>query len=54
MDIVFYGDSITEAWRGTDMDKPIPRASGVKDVFASHFAAYKSLVLAIAGTAALR
>ena len=30
--ILFYGDSITESWRGTDGGSPCPRCTGTPDV----------------------
>jgi len=38
LDLVFYGDSITEKWREFG------------DVYRAHFAKYRSIVLAIPGT----
>ena len=37
LDLVFYGDSITEKWRE------------FSDVYKAHFAKYRSIVLAIPG-----
>ncbi len=49
LDLVFYGDSITESWRGTDMNSTGKRSEGVDRVYAAHFSKYRSVVLAIAG-----
>ena len=50
VDLLFYGDSITETWRGTDMGRPCSRCAGVPDVFRKHFASkYESEVLAVGG-----
>jgi hypothetical protein len=47
---VFYGDSITEDWRGTSGGFPWPIGAGSADVFQKYFASkYRSEVLAIAG-----
>ena len=49
-ELVFYGDSITEDWRGTSGGLPWPIASGTADVFYKHFGSkYNAEVLAIAG-----
>ena len=49
LDLVFYGDSITESWRGTEMNHTGKRSEGVDRVYAAHFSKYRSIVLAIAG-----
>lgn len=48
-DIVFYGDSITEQYRGTNMGTPIARAKGTPAVFARHFSQYYTAILAAGG-----
>ena len=49
-ELIFYGDSITEDWRGTSGGLPWPIGSGTADVFYKHFRSkYKAEVLAIAG-----
>lgn len=48
--IVFYGDSITETWRGSDNGGPCPRCKGVPEVFQQYFGSrYSSEVLAVGG-----
>ncbi|KAK9814717.1 hypothetical protein WJX72_010374 [[Myrmecia] bisecta] len=50
VDIIFYGDSIIEAWRGTEMGHFCPRCRGSDAVFQQYFASkYKALVMAISG-----
>ena len=50
-ELVFYGDSITETWRGTDMGRPCSRCAGVPDIFHKYFGAkYDTEVLAVGGT----
>lgn len=50
-ELLFYGDSITEEWRGTDTGRVcLGRCDGVPEVFHRHFGSkYRSNVLAIAG-----
>ncbi len=49
-ELVFYGDSISEDWRGTSGGMPWPIGSGSADVFYKHFGSkYNAEVLAIAG-----
>lgn len=53
-DAVFYGDSITETWRGTDQGKHCPRCKGVPEVFKKTFGANRaSEVLAVGGDQAM-
>ncbi len=49
-ELIFYGDSISEDWRGTSGGIPWPIGSGTEDVFYKHFGSkYNAEVLAIAG-----
>ena len=48
-DVIFYGDSITETWRGTDMSKASARWDGVPGVFVKHFSQYRALALGQGG-----
>lgn len=48
--MVFYGDSITETWRGTDGGHPCSRCAGVPEVFQEYFSSQHSTsVLAVGG-----
>jgi hypothetical protein len=50
VELLFYGDSITETWRGTDMGRQCSRCAGVPDVFAKYFGSkYAAEVLAVGG-----
>ncbi|KAK9836010.1 hypothetical protein WJX81_005902 [Elliptochloris bilobata] len=49
VDVVFYGDSITETWRGTDMGRGCRRCAGVPAVFQKYFGKYSTAVLAVGG-----
>ena len=48
-ELIFYGDSISEDWRGTSGGFPWPIGAGTSKVFQAHFAKYRPEVLAIAG-----
>lgn len=48
-DLLFYGDSITETWHGTDLCHPIARAQGVHDVFLRHYSKFNGGVMAEGG-----
>ena len=49
-DILFYGDSITEQWRGSAVGADYPSLQETKEIFQSRFnSEYRSHVLAIAG-----
>ena len=54
LDVVFYGDSITEQWHGTRLGYPVPKKAGIKNVYEDlfsldHGAKYNGLALGIAG-----
>ncbi len=49
MDLVFYGDSITESWRGTQLGEPLGKFSEVPAVWDKHFGKLKAAAYAIAG-----
>lgn len=50
LDIVFYGDSIAETWRGTDMGRNCRRCDGGPDTFQKFFGSrYKANVFAVGG-----
>jgi lysophospholipase L1-like esterase len=53
VDVVFFGDSITEGWRGKKYGNEVARAEGAKEVFESLFSKakggkYDGLALGIA------
>ena len=37
LDVVFYGDSIIESWRGTELGVAADRAKGIPDMWGRHF-----------------
>ncbi|KAK9855803.1 hypothetical protein WJX84_002342 [Apatococcus fuscideae] len=47
--VIFYGDSITETWKGTDMGRECPRCAGVPDVLDKHFGMYTTGIYAVGG-----
>ena len=57
LDLLFYGDSITESWHGTDSFKvsngPCKsrkrQCAEIKRVYKAHFSKYRSVVLGIGG-----
>lgn len=49
-DVVMYGDTLIEAWRGTILGEPSPRVQGCTEIFHSHFGQkYSSVPFGIAG-----
>ena len=51
-DIVFYGDSIIGAWRGTSCGQSCaPTCTGDPELFQSYFGNFSSLILGVAGEA---
>ena len=53
LDVVWYGNSITELWAGTDKGAPSAAHSGVANVVQAHFGQYGTRNWAIAGAAGL-
>ena len=47
--MIFYGDSITETWMGTDLCGPCGRCQGVDAVFARHYSKFNASVMAVGG-----
>lgn len=48
-EFVFYGDSITERWRGTEMDNPAPEGPACVKSFDKNFGDLRTALLAISG-----
>ena len=49
LDLVFYGDSIIESWRGTSLGTLFARCAGSPDVFEKYFSSkYTTKVLGVA------
>lgn len=48
-ELIFYGDSITETWTGTDMGRECPRCAGVPEVLEKHFGMYEKGIYAVGG-----
>lgn len=48
-ELIFYGDSITETWTGTDMGRECPRCAGVPEVLEKHFGMYHKGIYAVGG-----
>lgn len=48
-ELLFYGDSITEQWRGTDQGGVCTRCIGDQEIFKKYFGKYRSDVLAVGG-----
>lgn len=49
LDLVIYGDSITEQFRGTLMGVHMDKFKGIPEVFAKHYGRLKAKVFSIAG-----
>ncbi|KAK9829121.1 hypothetical protein WJX72_004014 [[Myrmecia] bisecta] len=47
-DLLFYGDSITEHWRGTSMGAPDSTGPSIHDMWNKYFGSYNADVMAIA------
>ncbi|KAI3426404.1 hypothetical protein D9Q98_008774 [Chlorella vulgaris] len=48
-DLLFYGDSITERWAGTDLCAACEYAAGIPEVFAQHYSKFNASVMAVGG-----
>ena len=49
-EFVFYGDSITERWRGSEMGRQRKAATACKESFQQLFGKWRTALLAISGT----
>lgn len=49
LDLVFYGDSITESWRGTQLRVAADKFAGIPAIFAKHYGQLKAAAYGIAG-----
>ncbi len=50
IDVMMYGDTLIEAWRGTILGEPSLRVQGCSEIFHSHFGhKYSTAVYGIAG-----
>ena len=49
IDVVFYGDSLMELWRGTIWGRYSWLASGIADVFAQYFSRYRTVICGSGG-----
>ncbi len=49
LDCVFYGDSITESLRGTQMGVKIEKFVGIPEVFQKHYGHVRAAAYSIAG-----
>lgn len=46
---MFYGDSITESWRGLQVGAPAEKFKGIPEVFAKLYGSVKAAAYSIAG-----
>ena len=54
LDVLMYGDTLVEAWRGTFLGEPSLRAQGCADIFHNQFGMkFRAAALGIAGDQAL-
>lgn len=51
---MFYGDSITESWKGTQMGMPKTKYKGIPEIFAAQYKPKKAAAYGIAGESAPR
>jgi hypothetical protein len=49
LDIIFYGDSITESWRGLQIGVPVEKSKGIPEVFAKAYGGVSAAVYSISG-----
>lgn len=51
LDVIFYGDSITESWRGIQVGVPVEKFKGIPEIFAKAYGGIKAAVYSISGEA---
>jgi len=49
LDVIFYGDSITESWRGLQVGVPMEKFKGIPEIFAKAYGGVRAAVYSIAG-----
>lgn len=49
LDIIFYGDSITEAWRGLQVGVPVEKFKGIPEIFAKAYGGVRAAAYSISG-----
>lgn len=49
LDIIFYGDSITESWRGLQVGVPVEKFKGIPEIFAKAYGGVKAAAYSISG-----
>ena len=49
LDVIFYGDSITESWRGLQAGVPSEKFKGIPQVFEKMYGSVKAAAYSISG-----
>ena len=50
LDIIFYGDSITESWRGLQVGVPVDKFKGIPEIFGKAYGGVRAAAYSISGT----
>ena len=54
LDVIFYGDSITESWRGLQAGVPTEKFKGIPQVFEKMYGSVKAAAYSISGDTRIR
>ena len=49
LDVIFYGDSITESWRGLQVGVPVEKFKGIPEIFAKAYGGIRAAAYSVSG-----
>ena len=49
LDVIFYGDSITESWRGLQVGVPVEKFKGIPEIFGKAYGGVRAAAYSISG-----
>ena len=54
LDVIFYGDSITESWRGLQVGVPVDKFKGIPEIFSKMYGGVQAAAYSISGEALVK